>query len=127
MSKRTPLKVKTLKAKDVEFEIECLPEDIAIEGSFASGDDAQDAATVRMIEADLASGNEWAWCCVKVTARYADFEGTDYLGGCSYKSAEDFQSPDGYYPQMCSEALADLNRSIRETVAKVAPLVECAR
>ena len=58
--------------------------------------------------------NEWAWCCAKVTARYGSFEGTDYLGGCSYKSAADFMTPGGYYADMVAAALDDLKLSVKQ-------------
>lgn len=77
-----------------------------------------DGETVEWIERELKDGNEWAWCTAHVTASAVDREtgrtvyGHDYLGGCSYKSAEDFKAPGGYYRDMCDDALKDLLRRI---------------
>ncbi len=119
------LTVKPLTADQVEFEVECLPEDISVEGNFASGDEEADREMERRIMADLESGNEWAWCTVRVTARYGDFEGVDYLGACSYASKADFCQPGCYFDDMKKEALDDLNRKVRAAVEKIIPLVEC--
>lgn len=100
--------------RDVDYTIECLPEDTPVRGnSVASGDDEYDRKVERKIERDLDRGNEWAWCCVRVTARLSRFKGEDYLGGCSYSSQDEF-CRDGYFQDMKAEALADLIRNIKE-------------
>lgn len=58
-----------------------------------------------------AEHNEWAWCSVKVTAKWGGFEGNAYLGGCSYEDEDDF-AKGGYLPQMQDEAVAELKRAI---------------
>lgn len=101
----------TLSLTDVTYETECLPEDMDIRGNImCSGDTVQDRADEDAVIRDLESGNEWAWCCVKVTARLGDYEGYDYLGGCSYASREDFEGPSGsdYHEDMKAAALDDL-------------------
>ncbi len=101
----------------------CEPEDVPIRGNaLASGDDAEDRRAEEWIERQLASGNVWAWCCAHVRATLGSFHGDAYLGCCSYESREDFVQPDGYYPQLIDEALADLARQLlaaREALAEL--------
>lgn len=104
--------MRKLTERDVEFTVKCLPEDIPVEGNASAIDDATDAEIVKDIYDQLERGNQWAWCTVKVTAKWREFEGTDYLGGCSYKSEKDFTQPGGYYDDMKLEALADLNAKL---------------
>lgn len=111
--------MKTLNLSDVEFEVICHPETLDVRGNaMASGDDAVDKETEDEILAQLESGNEWAWCCVEVVARWEGFEGRDTLGGCSYKSQADFEAC-SYFTDMQSVALEDLKRQIKETRAKL--------
>ena len=97
---------------EITYKVECLPEEEPIRGSFASGDDAQDEAHARELEAQLDRGNEWAWCTIRVTAEIGKFSGTDYLSCCSYKSEADFCSENAYWPDMKRAALADLERRL---------------
>jgi hypothetical protein len=99
----------------VDFSIEHdYEDDISPEGDF----DEETAAWVRN---ELEDGNTWAWCRVTVTAMHLDqsndynwveYEGKDYLGGCSYRSKEDFMAPGGYYDDMKKAAYNDLVRNI---------------
>lgn len=100
-----------IRAEDCEIELECLPEHTPIHGNASAIDDETDAATERWIERQLARGNDWAWCTVRVVARFGDFVGSSVLGCCSYKSERDFRR-DGYYADMVAEAVEDLNQSI---------------
>lgn len=107
---------------EVTYTLECSPEDIPVRGNaMASGDDEADRADEDRIIADLESGNEWAWCCAKVTAEWNGFEGKDYLGGCSYASEDDFKRPGGYYDDMKQQALDDLYRTVRSAVERALP------
>lgn len=99
--------------KDVTFEIYCEPEHERIEGNACAIDPTTDAETNQWIHDQLKRGNEWAWCCVKVVARYATLKGVDYLGCCSYLSESDFKR-DGYYDDMKAQALDDLQRQVDE-------------
>jgi len=49
----------------------------------------------------------WGWCIVKVTVIGGKREGTNYLGNCSYKNAQDFIEHSGYFQQMVDEAVAE--------------------
>lgn len=114
------VKARKIQASEVEFMIECLPEyEPVIGNALASGNDKEDRECEDQIIADLESGNEWAWCRVKVTARLGSLVGVDYLGCCSYSSQADFSHPEGYLPQMKDEALADL----QDQIDKLAPMV----
>lgn len=106
----------------IEIELLCEREDIEIEGNaMASGDDAVDEEQNAWVRAQLASGNEWAWCCARVRVTYsvaipgkafpARVEGNAYLGACSYLSEEDFRKD--AYADMEIEAFDDLNERLR--------------
>jgi hypothetical protein len=96
--------------RHAEVTIACLAEDTPVRGNFASGDDAEDRAMEDDILSQLADGNEWAWCYVRVTATWEEFKGIASLGGCSYLSESDFMRCEG--DNLTSEALEDLARSI---------------
>lgn len=98
--------------KDCTFEFEALPEDMSPRGHFASGNDEDDKAMEDQIINEYNSGNPYAWFVAKVTCKLGDFEGVDYLGGCSYKSEADFKN-DGYYEDMKEEAFQDLLRKLQ--------------
>lgn len=107
------MKLKMPKFADVEFTLECLPEtDIAPEDSFRFQDD------IDLVREGIESGNDWAWFCAKVTARWEGFEGSACLGGCSYASWRDIETD--LLPDMREEALATLNEEIAGAVAKLA-------
>ena len=105
----------------VRYEISCLPEHCPIEGNaMCSGDDSFDRQCEERIRADLEDGNEWAWCCVRVTARYdgiASVVGQDYLGGCSYDGVEDFKTG-GDYDDMKDMAKVDLYSHLEGILAR---------
>lgn len=105
----------------VTYDIEVLPEYTDVRGNvMASGDDDYDKECEDAILADLADGNEWAWCTVKVTARYDGVdcvEGTDYLGGCSYRDRADFEAG-GYYDDMKDQARDELYAQLEGILAR---------
>ncbi len=110
---------RTLRMDEVDFTIECLPEQTQIEGNaIASGDEDLDNETNASIRAQLDRGNEWAWCCVRVIGRWEDLEADTYLGCCSYRSRKDFES-EQYCADMKDEVLDQLNAQIVNLVTKV--------
>lgn len=113
VEKCTDAKFKPLTEKDVEFSVECYPEDITIEGNASAIDDETDEKVIQWIKSELESGNEWAWCRVEVRAVWEGIEGVDHLGGCSYRSRENFMEPNGYYDDMKAVALGELNREVK--------------
>ncbi|KKN65618.1 hypothetical protein LCGC14_0479340 [marine sediment metagenome] len=101
---------------NVFFTIEPETEHTPLKGNvLASGDDETDEAAEKEVQKQLETGNEWAWCCVKVTAVWHSTSGTEYsgtacLGCCSYESEKDFRGD--YYTELQKEALADLNTKL---------------
>lgn len=78
-----------------------------------------DPGVIKWISNQLAKGNRFAWFMANVEASWFDpilkteVTGNDYLGGCSYRSAKDFMSPSGYWPDMKERAYEDLLDNIR--------------
>jgi len=100
---------------EIEFTVECLEEDMPIEGNVcATGDLVEDKEQEHWVRRQLREGNEWAWCTVKVSASWNGLTAEDYLGCCSYESAEDFKQPGGYYDDMKAEAAAELDRMVHD-------------
>jgi hypothetical protein len=101
---------------EIEFTVECLPEDMPIRGNgMASGDTAYDEQCAREIEAELAAGNAWAWCTIRVTGEWRDLVETAYLGCCSYASEDDFRNNSGYFDDMRAE-IADALQAQRARI-----------
>src|SRR5687768_1674990 len=91
----------------VAYTLEIEPEDIPIRGNaMASGDPAVDRKAEDWIRRQLNTGNQWAWCQVKVTASKGEHQGCDYLGACSYKDTKGFLKG-CYWRDMKHEALED--------------------
>lgn len=100
----------------ITIELAISEEDIPVRGSFASGDDAADKALEDDIIRRADAGDVWAWCCVRVRASLDGFQGEDYLGGCSYRDANDFVGQDYYYPDMVDRAIADLRATLEAEI-----------
>jgi hypothetical protein len=105
-----------LKLKDCEIQIICHPEEISVRGNaVVSGDNELDKLQEDKIIESFNSGNIWAWCTVELVVIWSfdggSLQASDYLGCCSYDSESDFIDG-GYYEDMCSNALAELNIQI---------------
>ena len=61
--------------------------------------------------------NVWKWCSVEVKGEFNGLEFSDYLGGCSYESKEEFIKTSGYYEDMCQTVLKGLQSQIDELIA----------
>lgn len=83
------------------------PETEPVRGNASAIDPVTDKETEDWIFSELESGNEWAWCMVRVRATLGAFHANQYLGACSYKSEADFKTG-GYFEDMVNEALDDL-------------------
>lgn len=106
----------------IEYKVICLPEDLEIRGNvLASGDKQADLDAENEVIEQLNNGNEWAWCRVQVVAYIPgiELEGVDFLGGCSYRSREEFMQPGGYYDDMKEIAKEDLLKQIQELQALI--------
>lgn len=97
----------------VKFSISIIPE---IESPEHLGCDQY---AVDWIREQQERGNEWAWCCVTVTAELEGFKGEAHLGGCAYEDEAQFKI-DGYYEDLCHEALSDLESVIDDTRRRLA-------
>lgn len=85
----------------VEYEIDIEPEpDISPEESFS------EAENIAWVHAELSRGNEYAWCCVGVTARFAGFESHAGCAGCSYQDRAGLEKD--LIPGLKAEALSAL-------------------
>ena len=104
-----------IKKEEITFTVECLAEDIPIEGNvLASGDDEEDRMAEEAIRKDLDLGNPWAWCCIKVTGRWEGLAMVDYLGCCSFSSEQDFMEGSGCYEDMTDEVVHMINEQAKQ-------------
>lgn len=116
----------TLTVADVVVTISAEPDDLPVRGNaMASGDADADREVEDEILARLDRGDAWAWASVRVRATWTapsgrTYHGDAHLGGCSYADEADFRTG-GYYEQMVEEALDDLNASLADLRADLAP------
>ena len=119
------MELRKLTQNEIEITLELLEEYGDLEDQLISGEaeylelEKQEIETIRR---RLECGDLWAWCTVKVSAKWGTFEGVDYLGACSYQDENEFRAPGGYYQGMIEEALADLNNQIAATHAAIKTL-----
>lgn len=106
--------IRDLRPDEVEFSLIQHPENMDYTRDNYTGDANTDDEVVEWIRDQLNSGNDWAWCQIEVKATWQGFTGSDYLGGCSYESEEDFKAVGGYWGDMKLEALASLNTHLKE-------------
>lgn len=91
-----------------DIKLDILPEDLPIRGNaIASGGDAYDRAFEDALIERLESGDDLAWFVARVSVRCSGLESYSYLGGCSYRSIEEFLA-DGYYADMVSECVSEI-------------------
>jgi hypothetical protein len=100
--------IQELEKMGVEIEFTPENEDISPFGQF------DDDETAQKICDKYERGNEAAWFCAKVSVRFRGFEGTNYLGCCSYKSFKEFCSDEsGYYVDMVNQCISQVNTEIQ--------------
>lgn len=116
--------IRELRADEVEFVVECCHEELPIRGNCSAIDDETDEAAAESIFEQLAAGNEWAWCCVRVTAKWRGWTASETLGGCSYTSEAQFREPGGYFDDVKDETLSALNAELQEADADLEELRE---
>jgi len=114
----------------VTFRIEAEQDSEQVRGNaLASGDKDEDRACEDEIIERLDNGDVWAWASVAVRASLditdpedegavIEFEGTDYLGACSYADEADFAQQGGYFDDMKSQAVDDLRAAMRDAVER---------
>jgi hypothetical protein len=97
--------------------VQCEPCSDPVRGAFASGDDALDRETEDAILTEAASGNDWAWCDVRVCLSFGEISGeSSWLGGCSYSSEADFRANSMYYEDLLAEAAENLRAKLQPFV-----------
>jgi hypothetical protein len=106
------MKFREIRESDCNIIISPENNDFPPEDHFDSGDPEFDKEDCKRIR-ENAEWNIWAWCCVKVSMTFAGLQSCAYLGGSSYLDEEDFMN-DGYYEDMKSECLEDLNKQLKE-------------
>lgn len=118
------ISLEKLKEK-AEIQVIRLDEDSSIKGNASAINPETDAKNEAHIIEQLNSGNEWAWCMVKVYAEIDGFKGPAnyYLGHCSYKSRKDFME-DAYYDDMRNQALEDLKNEIEKKYEQFCKLIK---
>lgn len=117
-AKKGAAMLRRIEERDCTITLEAETEHDNPKDHFDSGDKDDDAKMVKEIWKDYESGNNWAWCCAKVTVTCGALKSEQYLGCCSFKNEEDFKES-GYYEQMISEALDELNAQLDEIKAKL--------
>jgi hypothetical protein len=113
--------LRELTPNDVTFTFELEPEDTPVRGNaMSSGDAEADRECEDEILARLDRGNLCAWCLVKVTATWKDWEGVTYLGCCSYDTEADIRAE--WFEILKKDALRDLNGSLARQADKLSEL-----
>lgn len=103
-------------ASTIQWKIIATQDDIPVRGNLVvSGDDAHDKAEEDKVIQRLDDGDVWAWCSIEVRGIWEGLTASDYLGGCSYDSEEDFKRG-GYYDDM----LQTVTRELQQMAANVA-------
>lgn len=122
--------MRQLTYSEVEFEVIVEPDDMPVEGSFASGDDAQDREDEQRIMQDLERGFIEAWCIVTVQATWyfggGKYRGRVSLGGVNCKPGTDMEKyarEQGLY----HEALEALNSALAKQVTDANNIAEFLR
>ena len=118
------MQIRKLTMDEVEFEVIAEMDDIPVRGNaIASGDEEVDRECEDEIMRRLDNGDVWAWASVEVKATWKGFEGSDYLGGCSYEDEADFCQPGGYYDDMKGRALEELQANIEHELRETSELI----
>jgi len=106
--------MKTLSIQDVQIEI------IVEDETFSAHEQLGECMSKEEIDSLLDEArnvNVWKWCMVEVKGTYKGLTASEYLGGCSYESEEDFKNDSGYYEDMVNAVISDLNKQIAELVS----------
>lgn len=112
MARKRGQRLVTKNHKDVEIYLTAEPEDIPFEGHFDSGEPELDKKDEANIARELDRGNQWAWCTAHVKVVFKGIiEADAYLGACSYNNEKEFKD-DGYYDDMVSECLNEINKKL---------------
>lgn len=124
MARKSPLRlgIRPLLADELTFVVEYLPETDVSPDDHCAHEGCEGCCT--WVREQLAAGNEWAWCTIRVAARWQGFAADDLLGCCSYASEEQFRQPGGYFEDMKVTALHRLNAAVTAANQRLAHLRE---
>jgi hypothetical protein len=104
--------------QNATIEILIHPEDLPIRGNLVfSGDGVLDKQFEDAVIEEL-EHNPWAWCMVEVKASWKGLKVSTFLGGCSYRSENDFKV-DGPYDDMVDEVIKELTQNASEIRAEL--------
>ena len=113
MEATTKQLISKIEQNGFEWEIVALEEDLPVRWNLIdSGEDWYDRKLENEVIDRLDRGDIWAWCTVKVTVSGYGLIGTDYLGACCYLSGKDFIDNSGYFEDMLSIAIDDLQAQV---------------
>ena len=115
------VKIRPLTLNDVEISVLCIPEDEPYEDYYSE----HELDTKAFIAAELAKGNDWAWCAVRVVVRWKKFECEEYIGACSHQDEAQFRAV-GEYDIMVEDALIKLNDDIANIFATLTERIKAA-
>jgi hypothetical protein len=68
----------------------------------------------------IEQGNDAAWFMGRITVTDGDAIGEYDLGGCSYRSFEEFMTPDDYFGDMVTSAYDEFKADVARLAAKYA-------
>lgn len=97
----------------LKFKIEMEPEQASPIGYFAYDTAEENRAAEKHVLQQVQSGNDWAWCSVRVYVEFSDGQRihSNWLGCCSYENEKDFRENSGYFRDMCKEVQALLREA----------------
>lgn len=108
--------MRKLTKDEVEFSVTIESEDLSVRGNYMCTEDPEaDKKAEDEILTRLKHGDIYAWCVIKVTAKWEEFEGFATLGGVSFSENEDGQKQAEMEAEdhgMFAEALEDLNKNL---------------
>ena len=106
----------------LEVELTCEHEPEHPRDYFAYETDDENNDAVSWVIEELEQGNEWVWCAVRVKVwlpQLPELTEDAYLGGCSYRSEDDFKENSGYYQDMINDAMKALEERLNETLGEL--------
>lgn len=123
-------KIKQALATQASISVSIEEEDMHVRGNaIESGDKEFDRSVEDRILADLENGNPYAWCYVRVTAMWGEFEASDSLGMVSCETREEVDAliADHDMRENATHALAEKILKAYNEIASLASLNSRAR
>ena len=112
--------MRKLTKDEVKFSVEIESEDMQVRGNYMCTEDPEsDKKDEDEILARLERGDIFAWCVIKVTAKWEEFEGFAIIGGVSFSEDENGMKQAEIEAEeygLHEEALDQLNKEINAYV-----------